>query len=216
MELDEEGFPQPTGRFETLEADSLVLALGQDTDLSLLSGLPDVEVVDGVVQVDERLMTGRPGVFAGGDVVPADRVGDCRGRTRQAGGTHHRCLAEAPPPGGRRGPTLAGFAALNTWYYADAPRAHRDQLDAIRRQSGFDEVVKGLEPSNALYEARRCMSCGNCFSCDNCLGVCPDNAVIRLDDQQTPYAIDLDYCKGCGLCASECPCGAIEMVPEDV
>ena len=40
MELDEKGFPQPTGEVETLEADSLVLALGQDVDLSLLDGVP--------------------------------------------------------------------------------------------------------------------------------------------------------------------------------
>ncbi len=53
MELDAKGFPQPTGEFETLEADSLVLALGQDVDLSLIDGVPDLVVEDGVVQVDD-------------------------------------------------------------------------------------------------------------------------------------------------------------------
>ena len=76
-----------------------------------------------------------------------------------------------------------------------------------------DEVIQGLDASNALFEARRCLSCGNCFECDNCYGVCPDNAVIKLDPGQR-YEIDYDYCKGCGICAAECPCGAIEMVPE--
>jgi 2-oxoacid:acceptor oxidoreductase delta subunit (pyruvate/2-ketoisovalerate family) len=66
-----------------------------------------------------------------------------------------------------------------------------------------------------MFEARRCMSCGNCFSCDNCVGVCPDNAVTWLG-RPGDYAIDLDFCKGCGLCVSECPAGAIEMVPEDI
>jgi len=56
------------------------------------------------------------------------------------------------------------------------------------------------------------MSCGNCFGCDNCYGVCPDNAIIKHADGT--YQVDLDYCKGCGLCATECPCGAIEMIPE--
>ena len=37
--------------------------------------------------------------------------------------------------------------------------------------------------------------------------------MLKLDDTETPYAIDYDYCKGCGICAAECPCGAIEMVP---
>ena len=76
---------------------------------------------------------------------------------------------------------IASFDKLNTWYYADAPRtvqpAARDRAAA---RSTFDEVVGGLDESNALYEARRCLSCGNCFSCDNCYGVCPDNAVIKL------------------------------------
>jgi len=59
-------------------------------------------------------------------------------------------------------------------------------------------------------EARRCLSCGNCF------GVCPDNAVLKVDGTERNYLIDLDYCKGCGLCVSECPSGAIEMVPEEI
>jgi 2-oxoacid:acceptor oxidoreductase delta subunit (pyruvate/2-ketoisovalerate family) len=107
---------------------------------------------------------------------------------------------------------LAGFAGLNTWYYADAPHAVRPRLEAARRTGTFDEVTGGLDESTALFEARRRMSCGNCFGCDNCYGVCPDNAIIKLGDGQ--YEIDYDYCKGCGLCAAECPCGAIEMEPE--
>ena len=86
-----------------------------------------------------------------------------------------------------------------------------------RRASTFDEVVGGLDASTALFEARRCLSCGNCFACDNCYGVCPDNAVIKLDPGGAyAYAFDFDYCKGCGLCMQECPCGAIEMVPEPI
>ena len=76
--------------------------------------------------------------------------------------------------------------------------------------------MHGLDGETALYEARRCLSCGTCFSCDNCFGMCPDNAVIKTDDAGTPYVIDLDYCKGCGVCASECPAGAISMMPEEI
>ena len=86
-------------------------------------------------------------------------------------------------------------------------------LEAARRIDCFSEVQGGLDETNALYEARRCLSCGNCFECDNCYGVCPDNAVIKLGPGKR-FSIDYDYCKGCGLCAAECPCGAIEMVPE--
>ena len=63
MALDETGFPQPTGEFETLEADSLVLALGQDVDLSLLDGVPGLEIKDGTVQVAPNMMTGHAGIL---------------------------------------------------------------------------------------------------------------------------------------------------------
>jgi Pyruvate/2-oxoacid:ferredoxin oxidoreductase delta subunit len=216
MELDESGFPQPTGDVEELEADSLVLALGQDTDLSLVDGVPGIEVRDGVVVVDPTMMTGHAGVFAGGDMVPDERsvtVGVGHGR-RAADNIDAWLSGRAVAPTPER--DLAEFAMLNTWYYADAPRVHRPLLESIRRQSTFEEVVQGLDESNALYEARRCMSCGNCFSCDNCFGVCPDNAVIKLGQPGEKYLIDLDYCKGCGLCVSECPSGAIQMVPEEI
>ena len=58
------------------------------------------------------------------------------------------------------------------------------------------------------------MSCGNCFGCDNCFGVCPDNAVEKI--ASGVYEFKYDYCKGCGVCAAECPCGAITMVPEEI
>ena len=216
MELDETGFPQPTGVTEQLPADSLVLALGQDTDLRFLDGVAGIEVENGVVSVDDQMMTGRPGVFAGGDMVPDQRsatVGIGHGR-RAAAGVDAWLRGHAAPSAEERIP--AAFDALNTWYFADAPRAHRPTLEAVRRSSTFDEVVQSLDVDSALYEARRCMSCGNCFSCDNCFGVCPDNAITKTGDPDAPYAIDLDYCKGCGLCAAECPAGAIRMQPEEI
>jgi 2-oxoacid:acceptor oxidoreductase delta subunit (pyruvate/2-ketoisovalerate family) len=217
MELDETGFPKPTGELEELEADSLVLALGQEADLSLLNGVPGLEVDDGVVQVGPNMMTGHTGIFAGGDMVPAERtvtvaIGHGRLAARHIDAWLRGGKYEAPRPG-----PLAGFDALNTWYYSDAPRTVRPELEIARRQSTFDEVVGGLDESNALFEARRCMSCGSCFACDNCYGVCPDNAVLKLEPGVSyGYEFDYDFCKGCGLCAEECPCGAIEMEPEEI
>jgi 2-oxoacid:acceptor oxidoreductase delta subunit (pyruvate/2-ketoisovalerate family) len=215
MSLDETGFPQPTGELETLAADSVVLALGQDVDLTLLKGVPGLEVTDGVVKVGPNMMTGHPGIFAGGDMVPAERtvtvaVGHGKKAARHIdawlrGGEY------APPP--KHEP--ATFDRINPWYYSDAPKRVRPVLDLVRRQSTFEEVVKGLDESNALYEARRCLSCGNCFECDNCYGVCPDNAVIKLGPGKR-FQFNYDYCKGCGLCVAECPCGAIKMVPEEI
>jgi NADPH-dependent glutamate synthase beta subunit-like oxidoreductase len=215
MTLDATGFPQPTGEFETLEADSLVLALGQDVDLSLLNGVPGLEIRDGVVEVGRNMMTGHAGIFAGGDMVPSERtVTVAVGHGKKA--ARHidawlRGAKYAPAPKHE----LAAFDKLNTWYYSDAPKTVRPMLDVIRRQSTFDEVQGGLDEGNALYEARRCLSCGNCFECDNCYGVCPDNAVIKLGPGKR-FEFNYDYCKGCGMCVAECPCGAIKMVPESI
>ncbi|MCK6424231.1 MAG: NAD(P)-binding protein [Burkholderiaceae bacterium] len=216
MALDEHGNPQPTGEYETLEADSLVLALGQDVDLSLLDGVSGLECQDGVVQVDPAtMMTGHPGIFAGGDMVPAARnVTVAVGHGKKAARHIHAWLNATALPATPKHPP-ATFERLNPWYYSDAPKTLRPQLDLARRTSSFDEVQGGLTEANALFEARRCLSCGNCFECDNCYGVCPDNAVIKLGPGQR-FAINLDYCKGCGICAAECPCGAIEMVAEEV
>jgi 2-oxoacid:acceptor oxidoreductase delta subunit (pyruvate/2-ketoisovalerate family) len=213
MRLDETGFPQPTGEFEDLSADSLILALGQNADLTVLEGVPGVTFADGVVQVGPDLMTGHPGIFAGGDMVPAERtVTVAIGHGKKAArGIDAWLRGQTHTPGARH--ELAGFSGLNTWYYSDAPASVRPRLDAARRITTFDEVVGGLDEFTALFEARRCMSCGNCFECDNCYGVCPDNAVIKLGPGQR-YRIDYDYCKGCGICAAECPCGAIVMEPE--
>jgi len=215
MKLDEKGFPQPTGKFETLAADSVILALGQDVDLSLLNNVPGIEKQDGVVKVGANMMTGHRGIFAGGDMVPSERtVTVAVGHGKKAakhidawlrGGSYLK-----PTPH-----ETATFDKLNPWYYSDAPKTVRPMLDVIRRQSTFDEVQGGLDETNALFEARRCLSCGNCFECDNCYGVCPDNAVIKLGPGKR-FEFNYDYCKGCGLCAAECPCGAIKMVPEAI
>ncbi len=216
MELDESGFPQPTGELEELAADSLVLALGQEADLAFLEGVSGLETDDCTLTVGPDLQTGHPGIFAGGDMVPAERtatvaVGHGKKAARQIDawlrGAWNGKVSKHP---------LAAFERLNTWYYSDAPRSLQPVLELARRRSTFEEVVGGLDDSTALFEARRCLSCGNCFSCDNCFGVCPDNAVRKLDDPDEPYRIDLDYCKGCALCVAECPCGAIEMVPEEI
>lgn len=215
MELDASGFPQPTGQFEELKTDTLVLALGQEADLALLASMPDVQPQDGLIPVGPDFMSARPGVFAGGDMVAGARtLTDAIGHGRKAAGAIDAWLSGRAPEHRIRHP-LATTAHLNTWYYADAPKSVRPRLEAARRTSTFDEVVGGLDDSTALYEARRCLSCGNCFQCDNCFGVCPDNAVHKVDEAHG-YAFDYDFCKGCGLCVQECPCGAIEMVPEEI
>ena len=215
MVLDAKGFPQPTGEFETLQADSVVLALGQDVDLSLLDGIPGLVLKGGVVQVGPNMMTGAKGIFAGGDMVPSERtvtvaVGHGKKAARHIDAWLH---GKAYSPAQKH--EIAGLDKLNTWYYGEAPKTVRPTLEIARRTSTFEEVVQGLDETNALYEARRCLSCGNCFECDNCYGMCPDNAVIKLGSGKG-FEFNYDFCKGCGICAQECPCGAINMVAESI
>ncbi len=214
MELDDNGFPQPTGEFEELGADSLVMALGQEADLSLLENSDQIQIEDGVVKVNSQMMTGIRGVFAGGDMVPSERtVTVAIGHGKKAARYIDAYLSgeEYDPPAKH---PVATIGRMNTWYYADAPKQVREKIEGARRSSTFDEVVQGLDEESAIFEARRCMSCGNCFGCDNCFGVCPDNAITKLKPGE--YEFKYDYCKGCGLCAEECPCGAISMIPEEV
>src|SRR5690242_2879425 len=138
MRLDETGFPQPTGEFEELTADCLVLALGQDADLAVLDGVPGVTFSGGTVDVGQDLMTGHQGIFAGGDMVPAERtVTVAIGHGKKAARNIDAWLrgasrAQAPRPG------LAGYGGLNTWYYADAPGTVRPKLAAARRTGTFE------------------------------------------------------------------------------
>jgi formate dehydrogenase beta subunit len=214
MELDDKGFPQPTGRVETLEADSLILALGQDVDTGFLRHVPGVEFKkDGTVVVDDNMMTGHPGIFAGGDMVPSERtvtvaVGHGKKAARHID-AHLRGEKYIKP--GKH--PLATFDTLHVWFYTDAPHRPQPQLDVERRTSGFEEVVGALTEREAQYEARRCLSCGNCFECDGCFGACPEDAIIKLGTGLR-YKYDYTLCTGCAICYNQCPCHAIEMIPE--
>jgi NADPH-dependent glutamate synthase beta subunit-like oxidoreductase len=214
MDLDENGRPQPTGKFETLEADSLILAIGQDTDTGFLEKVPGIEFkVDQTVIVGENMMTGHAGIFAGGDMVPSERsVTIAVGHGKQAarhidayldGRTHE------PPP---RHP-LVGHEQVQLWYRTSAPQVEQQQLPIAERHSSFDEIMQNLSEADALFEARRCLSCGNCFECDGCYGACPEGAVIKLGPGNR-YRFNYDLCTGCAVCYEQCPCHAIDMIDE--
>ncbi|MEW8029144.1 MAG: NAD(P)-binding protein [Candidatus Thiodiazotropha sp.] len=214
--VDGEGqWPQPTGQFENFDADVVVQALGQNVETTLLEPLTDVAVESDSVLVDRQMMTGAEGIFAGGDMVPSARtVTTAIGHGKHAARSIDAWLSGETYIKPEKH-EIVDIGKMNTWYYSDAPRTIRPMLDIVRRQSGFAEVVGDLDEVNAAYEARRCMSCGNCFECDNCYGVCPDNAISKLGPGKR-FEIKYDYCKGCGMCAAECPCGAIKMEPESI
>lgn len=214
MKIGEDGRPQPTGELETLEADSLILALGQNVDTGFLRNIPNLEFdKDGTLMVDGHLMTGYPGLFAGGDMVPSERtvtvaVGHGKKAARHIDAYLKDATYKRPPKH-----DLASFDKLHVWYYTDAAQRFEGHIDIKRRVASFDEVVSGLTEKQAVYEARRCLSCGNCYECDGCYGACPEDAVIKLGVGKR-YRFDYNLCTGCAICFEQCPCHAIEMIPE--
>jgi formate dehydrogenase beta subunit len=210
-----DGRPVGTGKLETLEADSLILALGQDTDTGFLRKVPEIEFLpDGTVQVGENMMTGCEGIFAGGDMVPSQRtVTIAVGHGKKAAKFIDGYLRGAAIDPESKHPPV-GFEGLHVWYKTDAPKSVQPQLPGEKATEGFDEIVAGLDESDALYEARRCLSCGNCFECDGCYASCPEDAVIKLGPGRR-YRFDYKLCTGCAVCFEQCPCHAIEMVPEN-
>ncbi len=214
MEIGDDGRPHPTGEFETLQADDLIMALGQDTDTSFLKSVDGIEFEkDGTVIVDPNMMTGRAGLFAGGDMVPSERtvtvaVGHGKKAARHIdaflkGGAY---TAPAKHP-------VVGFDRLHVWYHTENVQQAGPSLTVEERVKGFDEVVGGLDEPQARYEASRCLSCGNCYECDGCYGACPEGAIIKLGVGKR-YKYDYDLCTGCAVCFEQCPCHAIEMIPE--
>ena len=108
---------------------------------------------------------------------------------------------------------VATLDMLNLWYFGDHARRMEPELDASVRTEGFDEIVEGLKPEEAHFEAARCLSCGNCIECDGCLGSCPEDAIIKLGKGYR-YRYDYEKCTGCATCFEQCPVHAIEMIPE--
>lgn len=213
MELDEQGRARGTGRFETLEADTVILAVGQEADTGFLKMIPGMQFDDDVVRVDpETLMTDVPGIFAGGDAVPSERtvtigVGHGKRAARKIDGWLNQNMNRRNPPH-----PVVGFEDLHLWYFGDHERSSQPSL-APEERLDFDEIVGGLDDQQAHFEAGRCLSCGNCFECDGCLGACPEDAVIKLGKGHR-YRFDYEKCTGCATCYEQCPVHAIEMIPE--
>lgn len=214
MELDEQGRPRPTGQLEKVAADAVVLAIGQGSESAFLGNAPGIELTPGgTVKVGPNLMTGRAGVFAGGDLVPGERtVTAAIGHGRRAalhidGWLRGRGYVPAP-----RAPVVSR-AMLHLPLFSDVLRSEETRRPAGSRAWDFGEVVTSLTQAQAHREAARCLSCGTCFECDACYAACPEGAIGKLGAGRR-YEIHYERCTGCAVCFETCPCHAIDMVAE--
>ena len=210
---DESGRPRPIAdtspeaRFD-LRCDLVILALGQSHDISIL---PE----GSVIREGEALLglSGAP-FFVGGDFASNEgTVAAAIGCGTRAAKHIHRTLT-----GENLFPPAAEPAATS-----DVIKFHRfehharekvNTLSPAIRQRCFDEVHLGFQAGpnggSAVSEALRCLSCGVCNQCDRCLEYCPEG-ILRRGSEEDGYVFDLEYCKGCGVCMTACPRGAIYM-----
>lgn len=237
-EPDESGRRRPIpveGSEFTIEVDTVIPAIAQEADISFLQ--PLVEVERGRIIIDQAGLTTEGRVFAGGDVAtPFGTVAHAIGSGKRAALAIDRYLkgkelSDFPPLGEAVhasprdiDPTIVRFKDLNLAYFEEIGRPEQPQAPVEERVRGFQEVNLGFSEKEAQAEAKRCFSCGTCNLCDTCFTFCPDVAIARRVPPPYPmplarldgagYEVNYDYCKGCGVCAEECPRFAISMEEE--
>lgn len=174
---------------KVIPCDSVVLAIGQQADLSFLSGDEGVQVTPrGILKIDEDLMTTAPGVFAGGDVAFGPRVlveGVANGH--KAARSIHIHLS-----GKSKKTVLSRFRIFENWEmpqgFLSTPRQTMPVLPANRR-IGIAEVELGFDEIQGMAEGRRCLKCqvntifdgSKCILCAGCADVCPENCLRLVD-----------------------------------
>ncbi|MFB6286301.1 MAG: NAD(P)-binding protein [Candidatus Bipolaricaulia bacterium] len=241
-EPDDSGRRRPIpieGEAITREVDSVITAIGEGPDFSFMP--ETLQTTRNVITVDDIGRTRDPNVWAGGDVVEQPHtVVDALASGKRAAMAIDRTFDDADPSAIREEVRLGRADGLSMRRYVQGDSAgvdpervveyddvnphyfpHKQRTPTTKRNGyhdlagDFEEVELGFIDSFAQREANRCFNCGTCTECDNCFVFCPDLAVLRTGDPERPYRIDTGYCKGCGICAHECPRGAIELQLEE-
>jgi formate dehydrogenase (NADP+) beta subunit len=214
---------QPDGRLKRVAFEGTETILNVEQVIPAVGQVIDPYGMESVVGNNNFIRTdywgrldNQSGLYAGGDAAgQAGTVTAAVGQGRRAAIAIDKQLRNlALPPIPNEQPI--SFDKLNLNYYEPNVRIEEEVLPVAKR-IGEEEIVATLSVQEMSREAARCFSCGNCLACDNCWTLCPDSAVLKTKDvafDGSNYVFDYDYCKGCGLCAHECPCGYIEMVEE--
>lgn len=198
------------GSESVIPADTVIMATGQAVDYD---GIDVQRLGDKWTHTNELLMTSIDGVYAGGDaVLGLETVAAAIGQGMRAASAIEDHIDNnvesrlAQPP-------VIYSKDLNTYYYTKSKAFAKEAAPIHMRLKGFKEIYLPFDRDEIIVEADRCFSCGLCYMCDNCYMYCPDNAV-KKSKTTGKYEFDLDFCKGCGLCAKECPCRYIQMTLE--
>ncbi|MGZ3604532.1 MAG: NAD(P)-binding protein, partial [Thermodesulfobacteriota bacterium] len=226
--------PVPNSNF-FIEADSVAIAAGEEIEVSFLP--KGAERKEGIVLTQRDGSTGIKGIFAGGDLTSNQRtvahaIGsgkkaalaiDCYLKGKDSEETIRQILiGEGPslstfrylhPEERKMNPHVVAFEELNTDYFEPSKRQKESKGLVKKRIRSFEEVTSALTEHGAVKEAERCFSCGTCNGCENCYVFCPDASVIKTGEMFS-HQVDYDFCKGCGICLSECPRGAISFKEE--
>jgi NADPH-dependent glutamate synthase beta subunit-like oxidoreductase len=203
-------FEPAQGPPRALPADTIIQAIGQEANLDFL---PTDLVHQGRLAVDGSGQLAHGMVFAAGDVVsgPARVVDAIAAGKRAALGIHHLLRGGSTKATDEPIQTVQ-VGDLNLLYFPPTRRMGIRRLTPAARRHSMAEVSGGWAETEAVGEARRCFNCGVCTACDNCVVFCPDLAVRRGAAAYAYEVLD-QYCKGCGICARECPRHVITMVP---
>jgi NADPH-dependent glutamate synthase beta subunit-like oxidoreductase len=217
------------GEFLTLEADSIISAVGESVDVSWL---PQSMVKDGLIDAGPA-----PGIFAGGDAVPQPRtIAAAIAAAKRAAiamdlffrNIHDNDTLHSIGVGNRGALSLEAYLQgrekglwqragevvsekqIRTLYFDKSQRAKMRKLGRNKRRHAFLEVNLGIDAERAAFSASRCYSCGTCNACYSCSYLCPEG-VVSIDPEQRTRTVDYAHCKGCGICARSCPRNAVEM-----
>lgn len=203
-EPDDSGRRKPipiAGSEFNVDADTVIAAIGQAPDLAFLDG-SGVEIArDGTISANpETLSTNVSKVFVAGDAQtgPATVIEAVAAGKKAASGIHSR-LTGGEALVSPEDECVIKYEDLNVNYFEHEPRQELEGAEM--------ETLK----SAAIAEAQRCFYCGSCNECNTCWFLCPDGVILSKDGK---VDFDYDYCKGCGICAEECPRGAVTLEEE--
>ena len=180
-EPDESGRRRPIPKATTskLDCDTVIIAIGQSTDLSVLPQDSKIKTDrGGLITVDPvSLATDEPGVFAGGDVVTGPKSAvEAIAQGHEAAMSIERYLTGADLLAGRE-KKKEEPAPLPEGKHEKAARVKVNRIPLEQRISTFDELEYGYSEAEAKAEAERCLDCGLCSECLQCVAACEAKAI---------------------------------------